>query len=442
MLSAGTTSTGTRADWRARRGSQPASSSSQAPQLATSTICTTQRSPQAEPSHTPSLPVDAFVKNHLIRASNLFSKGRPHWAIADLLRILAAECFVADAASLRTAHAVLNQALPAQRGLFEQIMPARQPRNGDAATPTGGPIPAESVKPSKGEGGVGRSCIYEIKGGSLLFRGEAPCGTAVCKGASAAAIATAAWRSLPEGRIPARTTHGRTYHGPTLRPLPEADARSCAGCQAALAAASKPHAIVIRHASLAEEAAGWTGAMLAAELGGATCHVLSAPRASNRFTYYWGGKGDSMHSGYEATPTVRARGSHDACALSHSHASRSHAVGHRPFQRHTRCMRTPIRMHSMHELQCTKCTTCGAGQLGRHDVRRACIHMRACGAGQLGRHDVRRLPYLCGELGHLPLPADRPHAAGGHWPACRRHRGTRQHAVSPHEIASSCMRRR
>ena len=91
--------------------------------------------------------------------------------------------------------------------------------------------------------------------------------------------------------------------------MPLADApRTRAGVAAALAGMRAPRAFAMRGVGLLPEAASWTGEHLAAQLAPLKCHVLCAPSVSSRFTYFWGVGGDTLHSHYEAPPTVTSVG--------------------------------------------------------------------------------------------------------------------------------------
>ena len=205
------------------------------------------------PQITPSS-IDPVVWNgYITRAGELFRAGKPHRAIADLLRILLAE--TADTTSIGTARMMLDRELPLQRVLFEQMMPSPPSRNRKSAA---GPTKMDSVKETKAEGGVGRSCIYKIEAGSLLFRNSAPSSTTVGKATSAALLKHAARSAeVPKPQLDRK-------RGPTLLPLPRADVRLAEGVSAAISAARAEHAILIRHAELVPEVASWTGENAAA----------------------------------------------------------------------------------------------------------------------------------------------------------------------------------
>ena len=240
---------------------------------------------------------------------------------------------------MSAARTALDKLLPAQKSLFEQMIP-QQPAA--AQSENAGPVQADAAMSEHTvEGGVGRHCIYKIQAGTLLFRSGAPTSCAQQQGASfpvppppeASSLLDDEDRALAlsedEARLCAADAQrqrrlnggsdeagggrvGLLRHaskpqssGPRLRPMPRVDARRSSGIRAAIAAARAPHAVLIEHAGLAgEEAGAWTGDELAAELGGVACHVLQAPLASNRFTYFWGGAGDRVHGHYEAPPTV------------------------------------------------------------------------------------------------------------------------------------------
>lgn len=92
-----------------------------------------------------------------------------------------------------------------------------------------------------------------------------------------------------------------------LRALEETRGASSAVPSAALAAAAEARPIVVRDAGVGWDV-GWDDASLARQLGGVRCHVLAAPRESSRFTYFWGGAGDSVHDHYASPPTVHSVG--------------------------------------------------------------------------------------------------------------------------------------
>lgn len=251
----------------------------------------------------------------LTRATSTFQMGRPHCAIADLLRILAAEA-VADPEAVARAHQLLDQALPAQRALFERMMPPR-PKAAEETYSVAGPVPAFPTPSAANSSSENRSCIYRIKTGSLLFRGSAPSSTAVRAGASfpTASSPTASSAGRTEQRRghsneppPASLAPFPSSRGPALSPIPVLDARTAEGIRGALTAARASHAVLMRNTRLVEETASWSGDELARQLRGATCHVLAAPRTSNRFTYYWGGRGDALHSHYDVPATVQSVG--------------------------------------------------------------------------------------------------------------------------------------
>ena len=265
----------------------------------------------------------ALLRGLLSRASSLFRMGRPHRAIADLVRIMACDG-IADAEVVASARASLDDALPGQKRLFEHYLP-------DPETAHGRDGPTLATRDT--ECGVGRHCIYKIKAGTLLFRGGLPHTTATLPGASmritppetelaagtdldmlvavanlrqtdldSAEKGTTSVRSCPTERYIRLNADApavrRDPSGLLLRTAPQVDARTADGIHGALSAAKAPHTVVVKHAGLADEFSSWTGADLARELGNTTCHVLSAPKEPNRFTYYWGGPGDERHSHY------------------------------------------------------------------------------------------------------------------------------------------------
>ena len=248
----------------------------------------------------------------LERARELSLNGRPHRAIGEALRVLAtAGASGAGQAHAEQALAMLDALLPPQRSTFESMMPGQEHAattpapHAVAAPPPAGPTPA--VAEQRTEAGVQRNCIYRIKAGLLLFRRGAPARGTALAGAMFPAASDAPALRAP---TPAADSAGATRQrggGPRLLPLPVLDADDLHG---AVAAARSPHAVAVRHVGkwLASEAAAWTGETLAAEFGPIACHCLSAPQRSNRFTYYWGGKGDHVHAHYAAPPTVSSVG--------------------------------------------------------------------------------------------------------------------------------------
>ena len=238
----------------------------------------------------------------LTRASATYKLGRPHRAISDLLRIMAAGEEVAGRATCDAARIALDQLLPQQRSFFESLMP----RRGEDVESQADPMVVRDESQPASKEGVGRHCIYQIKHGSLLFRRGAPDAAKEQPQASYSGCSElSSLRSDLDGKA---CTDAASRAMPSLQPMPCVDPSQPDGAAAVLAGARAPHAFAIRRLGLAEEAEMWTGSMLAAELDGVPCHVLSAPPASQRFTYYWGGGSDVLHSHYEEPTRVKSIG--------------------------------------------------------------------------------------------------------------------------------------
>ena len=286
------------------------------------------------------------------RAERHIRNGKPFCAVADLMRILMAGEAHTSPKTHALARTSLDSILPKLSGIFEQYMPARSSSQAVTTAPAG-PTPSlghEWTPAANGEG-MGRNCIYKLKIGSLLFRRDAPGSSAVLAGAAyfdddavsrdnplgrddisllLAADELRQQRLRHEGhatvrpRIEPHSTALGAEVGPRLQPVPTVDVRSASGAAAAVAAARAEHCVLIRHANLLPEVSGWTGSTLASALGGVTCHVLSAPIASNRFTYFWGAGSDTVHSHYVAPPTVTSVGMSYADFREHVHREGQH----------------------------------------------------------------------------------------------------------------------
>lgn len=119
-------------------------------------------------------------------------------------------------------------------------------------------------------------------------------------------------------------SHTHTHFSPTPTPTPTVSLHPTLSFSLTRSLTLNPHSHPHPHPSLPP-----LGASLAAELGSATCHVLSAPRASNRFTYFWGGAGDTIHNSYEAPPTVTSVGmTYDAFRSERAKTRTQHGAEH------------------------------------------------------------------------------------------------------------------
>lgn len=221
--------------------------------------------------------------------------GKPLRAVADLQRLLRSGSLPAPPSAPLTAEATraLEQLMRQySSAFFERFVP---PDSGEAKAP-------ESAADSQqGTGGpVLKPCVKRLRA-SFLFREGLPC------------------RATP--RADARYTRsvGRSRCGraastppptvPQRAPFPRLEGGSAAGCAAAVAAAAAREPFWLCKAHGLGTAWG-SGDFLAAQLGDFTCHVLSAPASSSRFTYYWGLPGDTVHDKWEAPPAA-----HSDCSM-------------------------------------------------------------------------------------------------------------------------------
>ena len=129
----------------------------------------------------PPPPEEILMETWLQEGSVLAQRGKPHRAIAALLRILCARECAEDSISSR-ARIALDDLLATQRPLFESLVPRA---DGNVKHPPASSEARPAVKQ--------RNCIYRISAGLLLFRNGVPARAAPVTDASFPVSAAAPW---------------------------------------------------------------------------------------------------------------------------------------------------------------------------------------------------------------------------------------------------------
>ncbi|KAL1518646.1 hypothetical protein AB1Y20_002934 [Prymnesium parvum] len=216
----------------------------------------------------------------LSRAAAAAALGLPHRALADLLRLIVGRGEGwADAHAAARAEELFATLSTAQHGVLRRVAVAEV-------------APQPSRRGGSAEGTS--MCIYKVDSGNLLFREGVPLDATPRAGVQYPSDA---------GRVVA--TAPNDSPGPSLAPM-EALPLAHAATLALEATRAGRYALV--RGARAFDGSGKDARWWSEQLGEMVCHVLTAPAASSRFTYFWGGEGDTVHSHYDSPPTNHSEG--------------------------------------------------------------------------------------------------------------------------------------
>ena len=266
----------------------------------------------------------------LVRARAAQALGKPHRALSDLIRILIGRddgypsSAPVDAQTAQLAAGLFGvlskQQRPALEGVAALEARAQQQPASDAPDATKNQMCIYKVcrahrsllapclpyvcRPHGTQPRRQADPTAQVRSGNLLFREGLQLDPTARRGAGYPCSAGGEERSGGNG---AGTGPGNGS-GPALSEMVGLE-MGAAAMETAVEAARQRRCTLVRGARpLSDGVQKWDVHWWCEQLGGMPCHVLTAPAASNRFTYFWGGAGDSVHSHYESPSTNHSEG--------------------------------------------------------------------------------------------------------------------------------------